>query len=140
MLLRCCWVPISIVKIRQFAYLLYLCLCLDLDIFMSYLCDLFFFFFSIFIMINRIISWIQTHWFLCLYFRVPPIIFGWLHEWRIWMAQKFSLMVLLSFCLFFANFSLELLIKVLLIKKGVYSTLVTWMSKKSSVDQSEFEK
>ena len=36
-----------------------LCPCLELSLFMSYLCDLFFIFIFIFITINRIISWIQ---------------------------------------------------------------------------------
>ena len=65
MLFRCCLVPISIIIMIYFICFLYLCLCLDLGLFMSHLCDLFFFFFSIFIMINRIISWIQTHLFFC---------------------------------------------------------------------------
>ena len=37
----------------RFLYLLYLCLCLELGLFMSNLCDLFFIFIFIFIMINR---------------------------------------------------------------------------------------
>ena len=39
--------------LRHFLYLLYLSLCLELGLFMSYLCDLFFIFIFIFIMINR---------------------------------------------------------------------------------------
>ena len=56
----------------------------------------------IFIAINHIISLKQTN-----------LYFG--H-----VRQKFSLRVLLSFCLIFVNFSLVLLIKVLLFKKSVY--------------------
>ena len=52
MLLRCCLIHISIVKLRYFLYLLYLCPCLDLCLFMSYLCDLSFIF--IFVMMNLI--------------------------------------------------------------------------------------
>ena len=63
MLLRCCLIHKSITIMRRFLYLLYLCPCLDLVLFMSYLCDLFFFFFSIFIMINCTISRIQTDLF-----------------------------------------------------------------------------
>ena len=55
-LLRCCLIHISIIMLRHFLYLLYLCPCLDLcrclDLFMSYLYDLLFIF--IFIIINRI--------------------------------------------------------------------------------------
>ena len=57
--------------------LLYMCQYLDLGLFMSYRCDLFFFFIFIFSMINRIISWIQTHFFFCLLFRICPITFEW---------------------------------------------------------------
>ena len=47
---------IGIVILREVLYLLYLCWCLELGLFMSYLRDLFFFFIFICIMINRIIS------------------------------------------------------------------------------------
>ena len=62
------------------------------------------FFIIIFIAFNHIISLTQKNLF-----------FG--H-----VCQKFSLRILLSFCLIFANFSLALLIKVLLIKKNVRTT------------------
>ena len=61
MLLRCCLIHISIIIVRHFLYTLYLCSFLDLGLFMSYICDLFFIFFFIFITINCIISWTQTH-------------------------------------------------------------------------------
>ena len=101
MLLRCCLICI---------HLLYL----GLGLFMSYLSDLFFIFIFMFIMINRIILWIQTHLFPCL----CPIAFGlssWWKMWTIFKWQKFSLRVLLSICLIFCQFQLALLIKVLLI-------------------------
>ena len=101
MLLRCCLICI---------HLLYL----GLRLFMSYLSDLFFIFIFMFIMINRIILWIQTHLFPCL----CPIAFGlssWWKMWTIFKWQKFSLRVLLSICLIFFQFQLALLIKVLLI-------------------------
>ena len=50
MLLRCCFIQVSIIIPRHFWYLLYLRLCLDLPLFcqvlrfMSYICDLFFVF------------------------------------------------------------------------------------------------
>ena len=65
-------------------YLPYLCPYLDLGLFMLYLCDLFFIFIFIiiFIMINRMISWLQTHlfflfFFSCILFRTCPNNFGW---------------------------------------------------------------
>ena len=66
MLLRCC-LYIIIIILRHILYLVYLCPCLGLNVFMSYLCDLFFIISIIFIMINSIISWIPTHLFFCLY-------------------------------------------------------------------------
>ena len=72
MLLRCCLIHKSIIILRHFLYLLSLSSYLDLGLFMSYLCDLFFVFIFIFIMINHIILWIQTFMF----FRVCPYIFG----------------------------------------------------------------
>ena len=122
MLLWCCLIHISIIIVRQVICLLYLCPCLDLGLFMSYLCDIFFISIFIFIMINRIISLIQTHLFFCSFFRMCPIIFGWYRGWRIWInfkLQNVGLTVLLSICffIFFPNFSLALLIKVLLIKQ-----------------------
>ena len=53
MLLRCCLIHVGIIMLRYFLYLLYLCSCLELDLFMSYRCDLFFIFIFIFIIINR---------------------------------------------------------------------------------------
>ena len=69
MLLSCCLVHVSIIILRQFLYLLYLCLFLDLGLFMSFLCNLFFISIFIFIMINCIISWIQTIFDCLLYCR-----------------------------------------------------------------------
>ena len=63
MLLSCRLINISIIIVRHFLYLLYLCPCIDSGQFISYLCDLFFIFIFICIMINRLISWIQTHCF-----------------------------------------------------------------------------
>ena len=53
MLLMCCLIRLSIMKLRHYLCLLYLFPGLDLDLFMSYLCDLIFNFFFILIMINR---------------------------------------------------------------------------------------
>ena len=59
MLLRCCLIHISIIILWHFLCLVYLCPCLALRPFMSYLCHLFFI--SIFILINHIISLKQSH-------------------------------------------------------------------------------
>ena len=59
-------------------------------------------------MINSIISWIQTHLFLCLFFRIDSIIFGWQRGWSMWITfweQKFSPTVLLSIYLVFLPIS-----------------------------------
>ena len=117
MLLTCCLIHISIIP-RHFLYLLYLCPCQELGVFMSYLGDLFFIFIFIFIMINRKISWIQRNLFSCLFFRICLIILGWWRGWNmriIFKYQKFNLRVLRSLCLIFANFNLALLIN-----KSVY--------------------
>ena len=57
MLLRCCLIHITSIMLRYNLCLVYVCLCLGLDIFMSYLCDLLFIFSLIFVVIN------QTHMF-----------------------------------------------------------------------------
>ena len=74
MLLRCCLIHISSIILRHFLYLLYLCPCLFLGLFYSYLCDLFFIIIFIFMMISRIISWIQTYMLFPLFFRLCPIV------------------------------------------------------------------
>ena len=77
LLLRCCLIYIRIITVRHFLYLLYLRPCVDLCLFMSYLCDPIFIFIFIFIMIHRIISWIRTHlFFFFLFSRIYPFIFG----------------------------------------------------------------
>ena len=70
-LLRCCLIHISIIIVRHFSHVLYLCSCLDLGLFISYLCFIFTF---VFIMINRIISLIQKNWSFCLFFTRCTII------------------------------------------------------------------
>ena len=77
MLIRCRLMHISIIILRQVLYLVYLRPCRDLGLFMLYLCDLFFFFVLIFIMINCIMSWMQMHLLSSSYFRVCSIVFAW---------------------------------------------------------------
>ena len=59
-LLRCCLIHISIIILRHFLYLLYLCPCLEIGRLKWYLCDLFFIFILIFIVVNHIISETDT--------------------------------------------------------------------------------
>ena len=63
MLLRCCLRHITIIVLRHILYLAYLSPFLSLGLFMPYLCDLFFNWSLIFIVVNHITSFIQTHLF-----------------------------------------------------------------------------
>ena len=64
MLLRNSLVHITIIVLRHILYLVYLCSCLGLGLFMWYLLDLFFFIFSlIFIVIHHIIPFKRMHLF-----------------------------------------------------------------------------
>ena len=82
MLLRCCLLHKAIIILEHWSIILiiilkvYLCLCLGPGLFMSYLCDLFFIFSLMFIVINHITLFKQTYLF-CKVFRISPIIFGW---------------------------------------------------------------
>ena len=62
-LLRCCLIHITIIIPRHILYLVYLCACLGLGLFTSYLCSFFSFSASIFIVINHISSFKQTYLF-----------------------------------------------------------------------------
>ena len=74
MLLKCCLIHIIIIMPRYILYLEYLCLCLGLVRFMSYLYGLFFS--LIFIVINHI-NLIKTDALVfCTFFRISPNIFG----------------------------------------------------------------
>ena len=68
MLLRCCLIYTSIIILRNFLYLLYLCTYMSRSR-SNYIVFMwsFFIFIFFFIMINCIISWIQTHLFFCLH-------------------------------------------------------------------------
>ena len=65
MLLRCCLIHITIMILRHILYLVYLCPCRGLGLFMLRLCDLcdIFIFSFIFIVTDRITSLKQTHLF-----------------------------------------------------------------------------
>ena len=119
MLLRCCLIHISIIILRHFLYLLYLCPCLDLGLFMSYLCDLFFIFIFIFIMINRM----NTDTLVLLLIFQNMSYYFWMITWmknlnNFQVAKVQPQVAAQQLLNFFASFSLALLIKVLLIKKA----------------------
>ena len=63
MLLRCCLILVTIVILRHILYLVYLCPCLSLGLFTSYLCDLLFSFSLIFISVNHRTLLKQTNLF-----------------------------------------------------------------------------
>ena len=88
---RCYLIHTSIIILGHFLHLLHLCPYLELGLFVLLS---FFIFIFMFILTNHIISLIQTHLFFYLFFRICSI----------------------NFC---CNFSLAVLIKVLLIKKRV---------------------
>ena len=118
MLLRCCLLHINISIRRYILCLVYLCLCLGLVQFMSYLHDPVFISNLIFIVINHTISLRHTR---------QTQFFAYLLEYLILVSNdnmneesvKFSnsKSSASGCCLAFANFSLMLLIKVLLMKK-----------------------
>ena len=121
MLLRCCPIHINIIIMWHFLYLLYLYLFLNLGLFISHLCDLFLILIFIFITINRVISWIQTHLFFCLFFRMylDKNVY---EECEYFSNSKSSTSgCCLVFAWFFVSFSLALLMKLMPIKKPVSS-------------------
>ena len=96
-------------------YIYYVCPCLDLDLFMSYLCDLFFFFIFIFVMTCHIIS--RKHTRLSFFRHILKYLLLFfddnIHkECEYFPSSKSSALGCCSvFALFFANFSVVLLMK-----------------------------
>ena len=96
-------------------------ICPALVLFMTCQCDLFFIFIIIFTLINLVISWNQTLIFLSFF----PFFMSYYFWVIMWMKNvnnsKSSISgCCLEFTWFFANFSLALLIKGLLMKKRIY--------------------
>ena len=122
MLLRCSLINITIILLRQISYLVYLSPSLGLGLFILYLCDLFFIFSLIFIVINDITSFKQTY-LLFVHFLEYLLLFLFDtvdEECEQFLKNRSSASgCCLAFACFFANFSLMFLIKVLLIKKSV---------------------
>ena len=74
MLLRCFLIQITIILMRYILCLVYLCTCLGLGLFMSYLCDLFFILSLNFISISYITSLKQKQLFFYLFLEYPLLI------------------------------------------------------------------
>ena len=120
MLLRSSLRHITIIILRPILHLVYLCPCLGLDLFMSYLCILFLFFSLIVIVINHITSFKQVHLFSCTFLENLLLFLNENldEEGELFSNSRNSTWhCCLAFAWIFANFSLALLIKVLLIKK-----------------------
>ena len=117
MLLRCCLIHITITILRPILFLVYLCPCLGLGLFMSNLCDLFFIFSLIFIVIIHITLFKHTY----LLFRIFPITSDNVDEESKQFSNSKSSAsgCCLAFVWSFPNFSLTLLVNVLL--KKAYS-------------------
>ena len=127
-LLRCYLIHITIIILRHI-HLVYLCPCLGLGLFTPYLCDVVFIFSLIFIVINQIISFKQTYLFFVQFLQYLLLdLDDNLNEKK----QQFSNNkrsvsgCCLGFTWFFANFSLALIVKVLLIKKRVFQNFTQY--------------
>ena len=77
MLLRHCLMYMTTIIPRHVVYLVYLCPCLGLSLFMSYLSDLFFIFSLIYSLINYVTSLKQTHLFFGHSLEYTLLFFGW---------------------------------------------------------------
>ena len=122
MFLRCCLMHITIIITRHILYLVYLCSCLGLGLFMSYLCDLFFIFILILMVINNIISLKRTHLFFAHFFLLFPTTFymiTWMKKVNNFQIAKFSLRVLLNICLIFCKFQPDIAFKIVAYKKSL---------------------
>ena len=123
MLLRCWVIYITIIILKHILYLVYLCRSLCLGLFLSHLCDLFFIFSLIFIVINHMTSLRQMH---LSFVNFLEYLLLFLDDNVYEESEKFSNKessasgCCLVFAYFFANFSQVLLIKVFLIKKSEF--------------------
>ena len=118
MLLKCCSIHKTIIIPRHILHLVHLCPCSGLGIFMSYLCDLFFIFSLIFIVINHITSFKQTYLFFAPFLEYFLLFFiiSWIKK-----ANNFQIAIvrpqLLSFCLIFCQFQPGVVYKRVVYKK-----------------------
>ena len=103
-----CLIFTTIIILRLILYLVYLCPFLDLGLFKSYLCNIFFIFTLIFIAINRITSYIFVHFLEYLLLFLNDNV-GEESE-KLSNSKSSASECFLSFTSFFVNFSLALLI------------------------------
>ena len=123
MLLRSFLIHITIIILRPILHLVYLRPCLGLGVFMSYLCILFLFFSLIFIVINHITSLNQMYLIFCTFLEYLLLFLNDnVDEDGKWFSNSKNSAsgFCLAFAWYYANFSLALLIKVLLIKKRAF--------------------
>ena len=136
MLLRYCLIYMTIIIPRQILYLVYLCPCVGLGLFMLYLYVLFFIFSLIFIIMNHITSLKHSHLFF-VHFLEYLLLFLDDHvdekKLIIFKQQKFSIRVLLSFCLIFCQFQPGIVYKNVQFHKSIFSNhekcIVLWVGK-----------
>ena len=91
--------------LRDFFYLLYLCSCLQLGLFLTYLCDLFYF--HICFHDNYSYNLMNTDIHVLLLILQSMSYYSWMIVWVkniIFKQHKFSFRVLLSICLIFCKF------------------------------------
>ena len=109
-----------IIILRHLLYLLlYLCLCLDLDLFLWYICDLFSFSssFSLWVIVSSDECRHTCSFAYFLEYAHYVWMITWMKNVKFWNNKSSATGCCLAFAWFLANFSLALLIKVLLIKK-----------------------
>ena len=112
--LRCHLMHISNIKPRHSLYLLYLCPCPNVGLFMSYLCDLFFIFIFIYIDIALLLLFFKNIYYVLLFSDDYAD-----DKYEQFLNSEMSASgCCLAFTWFFANFSLTLLIKILLMKQA----------------------
>ena len=119
MLLKCCMLHITIITLRRISYLVYLCSWLGVVLLVLYLCDPFFIFSLICIIINHTILLKQEHLFFAHFLEYLILVLDDnVNEESELFSNSKSLAseCCLAFAWFFANFSLVLLIKLLHIK------------------------
>ena len=120
MLLKCCLIHISIIILRHFLYIYYICVHVQtfyLGFRSIYLVSVW----SVFYFPLPMFSWKQTLLFFWLFLEcVPFFLDDSLHEeWIIFKQQKFSLRVLLSICLIFCRYQSSVAYKSVAYRKKV---------------------
>ena len=145
-LLRCSLTHITIIMLRFILYFIYLYLWLGLGLFMPYLCDLFFIFNLLFIVINHKITWKQTNLFFAHISEYLLLVLDINVEEKseyFFNSKSSASGCCLAFAWFLANFILVLLVKVLLTKKRAYelrwgNELFNWCTGRNCLAASKY--